>query len=447
MPSNEGPDPGSYYIRTFGCQMNMHDSEHIAGILERSGFSPASGPEHAGLLVFNTCSVRESAEDRVWGNLASVTPKRDGLPIVVVCGCMAERFGVEILHRCPSVDLVLGLDSLSRLPGLIERCRRSRVCDTGRVNSLEYEQLPTRRGGVSRAWVPVSHGCDNHCTYCVVPYVRGGQVSRKPEEITAEVEELTSDGVIEVTLLGQNVNSYGRDLGGGTDFADLLARIAGVTGIRRVKFETSHPRDLSDRMLEVMAFAPAICEYLHLPLQAGSDRVLAEMNRGYSRDYYRERIALARRLVPGLVVSTDIMVGFPGETDADFADTLSLVETVRFDSTYIFMYSRRGETPAAGMEGEVSRGVKAARFDALQRVQGSLTRKSLQMLVGRVEEVLVEACARKGDYNTGRTRGHQVVLLPAEEAPVGALVRARIETAGAHAVRGRVEDVVYDPNT
>ena len=343
--------PGSFFIRTFGCQMNAHDSEHVAGVLEGAGYHAAGGQESAGLVLFNTCSVRGSAEERAWGNLSTFSSKREGLPVVGVFGCMAQRLGMEILHRCPGVDLVFGLDSLERLPDLLAGCRSGRVCDTGDISCARYEQLPSRRGSRSRAWVPVCHGCDNFCSYCVVPFVRGRQRSRPALEVVREVESLSASGVLEITLLGQNVNSYESDLGDGVGFARLLEKVASVPGIRRVKFETSHPRDLSDDILDVMASSPGACEYLHLPVQSGSDRVLSLMKRGYDSRYYAARVERARQLIPGLTVSTDIMVGFPGETDTDFEDTLDLVARMRFDSAYMFKYSRRDETVAARMPG------------------------------------------------------------------------------------------------
>jgi len=445
MSTKDPLDPNSYFIRSFGCQMNVHDSEHIAGVLESAGYAPAPDAALAGLIVFNTCSVRQSAEDRVWGNLGSLGHKESGLPLVAVCGCMAERFGVEILRRAPAVNLVFGLDALDRLPGLLDRCADARMCDTGRFDSMDYEGLASKRGDHARAWVPVSHGCDNYCSYCVVPYVRGGHRSREPREIISEVQRLTADGVIEVTLLGQNVNAYGCDLAEEVDFAGLLARVAAVPGIMRVKFETSHPRDLSDDLLEVMARTPELCEYLHLPVQAGSDSVLEAMNRGYGRDYYLERVQRAREVVPGLVLSTDIMVGFPGESEKDFRDTVRLVEEVRFDSAYIFIYSRREETPAAKMEGELPAEVRSSRFAELSGVQNGITASSLEALEGRVLEVLVEGCARKGDLSRGRTRGNLVVLLPRSAAPAGALIDVRVVGAGRHALRGELVRITRHP--
>lgn len=440
-------NPCSYFIHTFGCQMNAHDSEHVAGVLEDAGYERADGPGSAGLVVFNTCSVRGSAEDRVWGQLSAYSSKPAGGPLVAVFGCMAMRFGVDLLHRCPGVDLVFGLQTLERLPEMIVRCRRARICDTGDIASARYEHLPYRRQATARAWVPVSHGCDNSCSYCVVPFVRGPLRSRPAREILCEVESLVEQGVIEVTLLGQNVNHYGGDIGEAGGFACLLERVASIDGLRRVKFETSHPGDLTDDILFVMGSAGAACEYLHLPVQSGSDRVLSLMNRGYDRRYYEARVERARQLVPGLTLSTDIMVGFPGESENDFAESLDLARTLRFNSAYVFKYSRREETAAARMAGELSRETVSGRFEALRSLQDGITENSLKEMVGRYVEVLVEGRAKSGDYAAGRTRGHRTVLLPYDEAPPGSLVEALIEGAGKHAVRGSVKRVITSPSS
>lgn len=445
MSSLLDASPGSFYIRTFGCQMNVHDSEHISGVLTKSGYSPAETMEDASTVVFNTCCVRESAEDRVWGNLSTIASRPDGPAVVAVCGCMAVRHGVEILRRFPGVRLVFGLDALERLPELLRACRDAPICDLGDMSSARIDGLPATRRSSSRAWVPVSHGCDNRCAYCVVPSVRGSQRSRPPDEVVAEINRLAEEGVVEVTLLGQNVNSYGRDLAGGEDFAHLLKRIASVPGVGRVKFETSHPRDLTDGLLEVMSAGGSICEYLHLPLQSGSDRVLEAMNRGYTRDYYLARAHRARELVNGLALTTDIIVGFPGETERDFNETLDLVRQVEFDSAYTFIYSPREGTPAYHLDDDVPSDVKHRRLEELSRLQTEITSRRLSMIVGKDVEVMVEGPARTPGDVVGRTRAHQVLVLPAEDAPVESLVRAVINGAGGHSLRGSVSEVIYTP--
>jgi len=429
----------TFFIRTFGCQMNRHDSEHIAGVLASAGYSPAESADDADILIFNTCCVRQSAEDRVWGNLASLASPDRRPRVVAVTGCMAERHRVAVMERASAVDLVFGMDSLERLPSLLEASLDGALCDLGEVENAAIDRLPASREGGARAWVPVSHGCDNRCAYCVVPSVRGRQRSRAPEDIVSEVARLSADGVLEVVLLGQNVNSYGRDLPAPAGFAGLLEKVASVDGIRRVKFETSHPRDLSRDILEVMASVPQACEYLHLPVQSGSDRVLEAMNRGYSRDYYIEEAARARSMVPGLTLTTDVIVGFPGETDEDFAATLELVRRVAFDAAYIFLYSPRVGTTAAALADEVPQQVKHRRYEQLAGAQDAQTERSLGAMVSTVQEVLLEGPAKRGGMLRSRTRGNRVVLLPGS-TPAGPILDVLITGAGRHALRGVVAD-------
>ena len=343
------------------------------------------------------------------------------------------------MERASAVDLVFGMDSLERLPSLLEASLDGALCDLGEVENAAIDRLPASREGGARAWVPVSHGCDNRCAYCVVPSVRGRQRSRAPEDIVSEVARLSADGVLEVVLLGQNVNSYGRDLPAPAGFAGLLEKVASVDGIRRVKFETSHPRDLSRDILEVMASVPQACEYLHLPVQSGSDRVLEAMNRGYSRDYYIEEAARARSMVPGLTLTTDVIVGFPGETDEDFAATLELVRRVAFDAAYIFLYSPRVGTTAAALADEVPQQVKHRRYEQLAGAQDAQTERSLGAMVSTVQEVLLEGPAKRGGMLRSRTRGNRVVLLPGS-TPAGPILDVLITGAGRHALRGVVAD-------
>jgi tRNA-2-methylthio-N6-dimethylallyladenosine synthase len=391
--------------------------------------------------VFNTCCVRKSAEDKIWGNLNALR-SGDAPPLIAVCGCMAELYGHGIIESCPVVNIVFGLDALERLPELISRSRKGPVCELGDKNTAKLDGLPTVRSRKSSAWIPVSFGCDNECSYCVVPFVRGKQRSLQADEIVTEVESLVRNGVIEVTLLGQNVNSYGRDLSPSVSFANLMKSVASVSGIRRIRYETSHPRDLTDDILEVMAGEPEVCEHLHLPVQSGSDRVLDAMNRGHDRLYYIERVKKAREMIEDLVVSTDIIVGFPGESEGDFLETLNLVDTVGFDSAFIFIYSRREGTTAAKMEGEIPAEIKSDRFMRLSRLQEKKTFGSLGGLLGRRVEVMVEGQAKRGDYVAGRTRGNQVVLLPVADAPVGSLVMAKVHEIGRYTARANVAEVL-----
>lgn len=426
--------------------MNTHDSEHIAGVLESAGYRRVTSADEATVAVFNTCCVRQGAEDRVWGNLSTLASRPNGSRTVAVCGCMAQRHGVDILRRFLGVRLVFGLDSLSRLPELLEACITVPTCDLGDINRAAVDRLPAIRPGSLSAWVPISHGCDNMCAYCVVPSVRGRERSRTPEDVLEEVSALASGGVVEVTLLGQNVNTYGRELGGGgAAFAGLLESVAAVSGIRRVKFETSHPRDLDDDILAVMSAVPEVCEYLHLPVQSGSNRVLAAMNRGYDRAFYVERARKAREQVAGVTLSTDIIVGFPGETEQDFEDTLDLVREVRFDAAYMFLYSPRENTSAFDIDDDVPAEEKRRRFSELESAQAGITRESLSKIIGSDVEVLVEGPDRKGERVAGRTREHRVVVLPADEAPVDSLVKAVVCGAGGYSLRGTVSEIVIGP--
>jgi tRNA-2-methylthio-N6-dimethylallyladenosine synthase len=408
------------------------------------GYEWTGSADEADLLIFNTCCVRQGAEDRLWGNLASLAHAEGARGLVAVCGCVAESRGVEILARFPEVGLVFGMEALGRLPQLIERSLVARVCDTGEVEEAEIDALPARRENTLRARVPVSHGCDNNCAYCVVPLVRGGERSRPASDIVEEVGALARAGVVEIELLGQNVNSYGGDLDEKVSFAEILGRVAGVPGIRRVKFETSHPRDLGREVLVAMSECGPLCEYLHLPVQSGSDRVLKAMNRGYDAGYYKETAALARQIVPGIKITTDIIVGFPGEDREDFERTLDLVRTVEFDAAYMFMYSPREGTPAWLLEDDVPVAEKKRRLAELSRLQGKITVNSLEKMSGARVEVLVEGLGRDPGQVVGRTRGNQVVVLDGSEAPLESLVTARVVSAGRHSLKGRVYEVLLE---
>lgn len=443
MKSRSDPEKHrSYFIRTFGCQMNFHDSEHVAGVLEESGYEPAADLPGADIVIFNTCCVRESAENRVWGNLSRIRRSDNGTAVVAVCGCMAELHGIGIIERFPVVNLVFGLDSLTRLPSLLERCRDRAVCDLGDRDESNVDRLPSRNSSRLKAWIPVSHGCNNSCSYCIVPRVRGAERSRHPREVIEEVERLASRGVVEVTLLGQNVNSYGRDRGFGVSFGDLLRKVSSVSGIRRVKFETSHPGDLSDDVIEAISNCGPVCEHLHLPVQSGSDRILEAMGRGYDSDYYLELIEKARKAVPDLAVTTDVIVGFPSETEEDFQQTLDLVGEVGFEQVYMFIYSKREGTPAAELPDEVTQQVKRERLERLNRLQERITSDSMERLIGSSVELLVEGRAKNGNMVRGRSRRHQVVLLPEKNAPVDSLVQANVESAGKRTARGAVEKIM-----
>jgi len=411
----------TYLVRTFGCQMNKHDSERIAGLLEADGLSPVSRPEDADVVVFNTCCVRERADERLRGQVASLKRlKTGGRPdvLIAVGGCIGQRDGERLLRDLPHVDVVFGTHNIAHLPALLEtaRERRSPAVETLDSTAGFASDLPTRRAHRRHAWVPITVGCDNHCSYCVVPYVRGPERSRVFEDVTSEVEWLVSDGVLEITLLGQNVDSYGRDRYGEPRFAEML-RAVSTSGVPRVRFATSHPKDLCDQTIEAMAQTPAVCRYLHLPVQSGSDRVLGAMNRKYTAADYLALVGRLRAAMPDLALSTDIIVGFPAETDEDFAATLDLVRTVGFDQTFTFIYSPREGTPAAAMSGQVPRHIAQERFDQLVEVVHTSALDRNAALVGKRETLLVEGPSKRDSgMLVGRTGSNKVVHVPCPPA-------------------------------
>lgn len=440
--------PRTFEIRTFGCQMNKHDSERVAGMLTASGHVHVAADQPADIYVFMTCCVRENADERLRGQVASLKAlKTGGRPetLIAVGGCIGQRDGEALLRLLPHVDVVFGTHNVSRLPALLEAVTESRIPIVEVLDSADSftSELPTERAHPWHAWVPITVGCNNFCTYCVVPYVRGREHSRQLEDIVAECEGLVDEGVLEITLLGQNVNSYGRDLYGEPRFAEALRRVA-ATGIERIRFATSHPKDLSDETIAVMAETPAVCKYLHLPVQSGSDSVLAAMNRHYTKDSY---LALVDRLyaaMPDLALSTDIIVGFPGETEQDFLDTLDVVSSARYDQSFTFIYSPREGTPAATMDCQIPREVSQERFDRLvEAVHSGVLDKNLH-LVGTEQRVLFEGTSKRDSAMlTGRTDGNKVVHAPVPDGHsalqyTGAFAHVDIEEAQTWFLTGRI---------
>jgi len=420
----------TYLIRTFGCQMNKHDSERVAGLLRAQSMSPVVSAEQADVIVFMTCCVRENADERLRGQVASLKALKPGKgrgPLIAVGGCIGQRDGRLLLDQLPHVDVVFGTHNIARLPSLIEAAAQGRPQVEVLGESDEFaSDLPTVREHPWHAWVPITVGCDNFCTYCVVPYVRGRERSRPIEDVVAEVEHLVDEGVLEVTLLGQNVNSYGRDLYGQPRFAEILRAVA-RTGIARIRFATSHPKDLSDATIEAMAEEPAVMPYLHLPVQSGSNRVLELMNRVYTRESYVALVARLYEAIPGLALSTDVIVGFPGETEADFEDTIDVVREARFDQAFTFIYSPRDGTPAASMTPAVPRDVTQERFDRLVELVHRSALQKGRALEGTVQEVLFEGGSKRdSDVLTGRTPGNKVVHVAVPEGETAALYAGRI---------------------
>lgn len=407
----------TYLVKTFGCQMNKHDAERVSGLLAEQGLTPVAEAADADVIVVLTCAVREGAEERLRGQVASLKAlKRPGGegPTIAVGGCIAQRDGERLLEALPHVDVVFGTNNISSLPRLLDLSAPKRPAIEVLDRSSEFaSDLPSVREHDFHAWLPITVGCDNFCTYCIVPYVRGAERSRPIEDVVAEAASLVADGVKEITLLGQNVNSYGRDLTGTPHFAEVLRRVA-ATGIERLGFATSHPKDLSVETLEAMVELDAVLDHLHLPVQSGSDQILSAMNRTYTAAEYCALVDRVYERMPNITLSTDIIVGFPGETDEDFAATAQLATDVRFDQAFTFIYSPREGTPAASMEPTVTREVAQGRIDRLVSiVQASAHAKNLA-LVGTVQSVLVEGPSKRDpSMLTGKTRGAKIVHFPA----------------------------------
>jgi tRNA-2-methylthio-N6-dimethylallyladenosine synthase len=415
--------------------MNEHDSEVLAGILESIGYSTALSPEEADLIVINTCAVRQKPEEKVAGLLGKLKTLKEQKKdlLIAVGGCMTQQAeaAAYVKKRFRHVDLVFGTHSLPRFPELLKQAGRKR----GTIVDIEEypdsrEGLPARRAGRFHAWLPVIYGCDNFCSYCVVPYVRGRERSRSMEEVLGEARSLAEQGYLELTLLGQNVNSYGLDRANSYDFADLLTRLDRVKGLARIRFMTSHPKDLSARLIKAVSRGEKICEHFHLPVQSGSNFILENMNRQYTRERYLELLRAIREAVPGVAVTTDLIVGFPGETDRDFALTLELVEQARFDNAFIFIYSPRKGTRAAEMEDTLPRSVKEERLQQLAKVQSRISLEINQALEGSTVELLGEGASKSNPaMQTGRTRSNKLVHFPAAEELTGKLFTVEITEA------------------
>ncbi len=400
--------PRTYDIRTYGCQMNVHDSERLAGLLETAGYTRGTGDE-VDLVVFNTCAVRENADNRLYGNLGRLVPakqRRPGMQIAVG-GCLAQKDRATILDRAPWVDVVFGTHNLAALPVLLERARHNDAAQIEIVEALESfpSDLPTRRESPYSAWVSVSVGCDNTCTFCIVPSLRGVETDRRPGDVLAEVRALVEAGVLEVTLLGQNVNSYGRSFGDPFAFGKLLRACGAVDGLERVRFTSPHPRDFTDDVIAAMAETANVCPQLHMPLQSGSDVVLRAMRRSYRRARYLAIIDSVRAAMPHAAITTDIIVGFPGETNDDFEQTLDVVRAARFASAFTFQYSKRPGTPAATLDGQVPKAVVQERYERLIALQDELAWDANKALLGREVEVLVSSGEGRKDIATGRVSG------------------------------------------
>jgi tRNA-2-methylthio-N6-dimethylallyladenosine synthase len=409
--------PKRVYIETYGCQMNVADSELIFGLLDREGYVRADEPAGADVMLVNTCAVRDNAEQRVIGRMGELQRHKRPGDVLGVMGCMAQRLGPALLDQVPRVDLVVGPDAYRGLPEIIALATRGqRVTDTEFRAWEHYEDVPAARESGPSAFITVQRGCDYRCTFCIVPYTRGPERSRRLDDIVAEAASLASRGTSEVTLLGQTVNSY-HD--GQHDFADLLRAVGAVDGIRRVRFTSPYPTDFTPRVIEAMAGTPSVCEHVHLPVQSGSNAVLRRMLRRYTRERYLEVVRDLRQAIPGVTLSTDIIVGFPGETEAQFEETLSLIAEADFDDAYTFKYSVRDGTPAARLGSHLPDEVAGARLERLIEVVRANARRKNVARVGQVHEVLVERPARRGGFMLGRARANHLVLLELPADSVG----------------------------
>ena len=418
-----------YYIETYGCQMNEHDSETIAGMLERMGYEKAAEKSEADLILFNTCCIREHAEKRTFGNVGFVKEIKQNNPglITAVCGCMMQQREVaqRLRDRFPFVDLVFGTNELAVFPQLLERVMGGeRVFEIKNIDGEIPEGLPIRRNEGFSTFVNIMYGCNNFCSYCIVPYVRGRERSRRAEDVVAEVERAAAEGFTEVTLLGQNVNSYDDE---GLRFPELLRRVSRVEGLKRLRFMTSHPKDLSHELVMAMAETPNVCEHIHLPVQSGSNRILKLMNRRYTREHYLDLIRDLRENVPGVEITTDIIVGFPTETEEDLEDTLSLVREVGFSAAYSFAYSVRQGTAAARMEGQIPEEVKKERLQRLNAVIMESVNGANDKYMGVEGEILIEGCDRRGEpMMFGKLPSLKMVYVNGDESMIGNYYKVRI---------------------
>lgn len=434
-----------YTLLTFGCQMNENDSEKLAGYLIEMGYKESENKEEADLIIYNTCCVRKNAEQKVYGHLGALKKlKRDNPELIIcVCGCMMQQPHVvkHITKVYRHVDIIFGTHNIHKFPELLYAAVDSNtvIVDVWEEEGSIAENMPVKRSHSVKAWVTIMHGCNNFCSYCIVPYVRGRERSRKPEDIVEEVKSLEQKGYREITLLGQNVNSYRSKENENIDFAGLIYELEKINGIERLRFMTSHPKDLSDRLIDAMKDCKKVCEHLHLPLQSGSSGVLKKMNRGYSKEGYLELVDRIRSKIPDIALTTDIIVGFPGETGKDFEDTLDVVEKVRYDMAYTFLYSKRSGTPAARSPYQVSEDEKKTRFNQLLSIQNRISREINEKLNDETVQVLVEGLSKNSkNAFTGRTRTNKTVNFKGNNNLIGKLVNVRINKVQTWSLEGEV---------
>jgi len=432
----------TYCIETYGCQMNTHESEKIAGVLEALGYCPVAQKAEADFIIFNTCCVRQHAEARLYGNVGALKDHKDHVngALIAVSGCVMQQKDAakKLMKRFPFVDIAFGTNGIHRLESMLYDAliEKKRVICVDEDETI-VEDVPIRREGARSAFVNIIYGCNNFCTYCIVPYVRGRERSRHPDDIIREIEELCKKGISEITLLGQNVNSYGNDLSADITFVNLLKRIDSQTDIKRLRFMTSHPKDMSDGLIECYGSLKSLCEHIHLPVQSGSNRVLQLMNRRYTREHYLSLIKHLKARVPDLAVTTDIIVGFPGETEQDFEDTISLVKEVGYDAAYTFAYSKRTGTKAADMENQNDKQTMSERLTRLNVLVKESMRDRNRAYLGHTVEVLADSPGKRGRSEiSGRTRTAKTVSFEGTLEDVGQYVTVKIDKVMAHTLRG-----------
>ncbi|GLC32670.1 tRNA (N6-isopentenyl adenosine(37)-C2)-methylthiotransferase MiaB [Clostridium omnivorum] len=425
-----------YYIETWGCQMNEEDSEKLSGMLKNLGYSRTEKKDDASIIIFNTCCVRENAELKVYGNLGALKKMKKTNPdlIIAVCGCMMQQEGMaeNIIKKYPFVDIIFGTHNSYKFPEYLNRVKQENKSIIEIINKEEgiVEGIPVDRASSIKAFVTIMYGCNNFCTYCIVPYVRGRERSRTPEDIENEIKDLVTQGYKEITLLGQNVNSYGKGLEPDITFSDLLRRLNKIEGLERIKFMTSHPKDLSEDLIKAITECDKVCEQVHLPVQSGSTNILRKMNRGYTREKYLQQITAIKAAMPNVALTTDIIVGFPGETEEDFLDTLSLIKEVEFDSAFTFIYSKRKGTPADEMIEQIDDNVKHDRFNRLVEVVNEISEKKNKEYQDKIVEVLVEGLSKNDSSKLmGRTRTGKLVNFAGKEESIGKLVNVKITNA------------------
>ena len=432
----------SYYLETYGCQMNIRDAETVAGFFEEMGFISANCMESADIIFFTTCCIRDHAEKKLMANIGALKERKDANPALMICigGCMMQRPGVaeKIMRRFPFVDAAIGTNSLWRLPQTISSILEgNRVIDTAEYDFSICEGMPVKHSSTVSAFVNIMYGCDNFCSYCIVPYVRGRERSRNPEHILNEVRSLAAQGISEITLLGQNVNSYGN--GSDCDFPSLLRSVNEVDGLRRIRFMTSHPKDLSSKLVDAMAESEKVCHHLHLPVQSGSNRILKEMNRKYTAEQYLAKVSLLRQSMPDIEITTDIIVGFPGETEEEFQDTLELVRTVGYSSAFTFKYSPRAGTRAASMEGQIPEDIKKERLARLNALQAEMTKNSNAKYISSVAEVLVEGADFKQSVLLhGRLGNFKAVYFEGSAVLVNSYCNVKITSCSNNSLTGEL---------